>query len=738
MNDKLKKLFERFLGWIAEGTMPALVGLLVALQVLPALAALQPDRLTNKPKARIGAGVAQDSDFGFDVGAGASNPVFNYKNSDGSVGVNKNKMRVGDGLSSDKTLEADIGAGANNPKQRFNSTTGKWEFSDNGTSFNQFGSGSGGGGGGVNLLESTDNPGFEDGVAQWTASGGSFTADTSTPLFGTTSGLWDASALNQTLSSNAKTVPNGLKGQSCLAMISYQFTGATGDYKLQAYDGTAVLAEQSLDPAVSPAVGNGYVGFTCPTTGTVLLRLIAGVSNPAAIRVDGPSIASGKVQLGSNLMLANISQATLMGGVVISGCSGGWSTTSTSYTTFPVTTGCTYTPFGQGLAPATQIPAVRFANLPPGEYFLQMEGNWLANGSFYSYMKFHDGTNFAREESRLFNGYGNGINQSISYSSSQTNVTLNIQAKADSGGTVAINGNQGQGITIKVWKFPSQAQAVITPPESSSQAWSGYTSCTGSPTTTSTTYADVTAGTSCLVTQLQNEGFGSVVKGATDTSIDFVPASIGKYFVCGTAQSITNGGPFSLALTDASNNILAAQGQLSATGASATLCGLYNATTIGTTLTAKIRLATVSGTASMNSSVSGAAGSHTVVWNIFKVSQQFPMPYLAKQLQSPSSFVMNHASARLNCVSGTCSIVAAQNDGGWITGIIRNSVGNFTMSVNAGTFSQEPNCVCTVNDNSQEKNCQLYNVSATSISVQTDLGGASSDRDFYLMCTGKK
>lgn len=150
--------------------------------------------------------------------------------------------------------------------------------------------------------------------------------------------------------------------------------------------------------------------------------------------------------------------AQLMGGVVVTGCAAAWATGSTTFAAFATQTGCTYTTFGQAQAPATNIPGFKFASLPPGDYMIQYEGfagNTVAAKT--AFFQFTDGTITARETSAV---YSSGsmlvptINQSFSYTSTQTNMTWQMYGKTDSGGTTSIYGTTANPGTFKLWFFP--------------------------------------------------------------------------------------------------------------------------------------------------------------------------------------------------------------------------------------------------------------------------------------------
>lgn len=137
----------------------------------------------------------------------------------------------------------------------------------------------------VQLLE---NPGFEHGIAKWTAAGSSTLAATTTASnvgYGRAAASWDAAAASDTLTSNPVSVPVALQGGSAMCDASVWYKGGDTNLTLQVVDGSAnVLASQALVAATNYAVA-GPLSFPCPTSGTVALRISAS-ANAAVVYVD--------------------------------------------------------------------------------------------------------------------------------------------------------------------------------------------------------------------------------------------------------------------------------------------------------------------------------------------------------------------------------------------------------------------------------------------------------------------
>ncbi len=182
------------------------------------------------------------------------------------------KVTVGNSTNSNKEIRFNIGSGSANPGFRGNDATSKVQFSHDGTVWEDVGAGGGKGAGGIVLNE---NPGFEEDAANWTASGGTFTINTTLANVGfeEKSGAWDASAASQTLSNDAVTVPSGLFAKPC--SLSWYYKGGDANLKAQVYDGTSVIAESEAMSAQAIFSKKQILYFTCPSSGTIQARFIA-------------------------------------------------------------------------------------------------------------------------------------------------------------------------------------------------------------------------------------------------------------------------------------------------------------------------------------------------------------------------------------------------------------------------------------------------------------------------------
>lgn len=148
-----------------------------------------------------------------------------------------------------------------------------------------------------------------------------------------------------------------------------------------------------------------------------------------------------------------------MGSVIASGSSAAWGTASTSLATFSAASGTAYATEGQALAPSTNIPAIRFASLPPGRYRIVAKGlighNSLGGGGNFL---FNDGTNDLGVSNSVLGGsgalYTPVVESSVTYLTTQTNVTFQLKASAGSGsGQAQVYGTNANPLQIEVFRY---------------------------------------------------------------------------------------------------------------------------------------------------------------------------------------------------------------------------------------------------------------------------------------------
>lgn len=129
----------------------------------------------------------------------------------------------------------------------------------------------------------TTNAGFENGLQGWSkvGAGATFAITTSEVGFGKASASFDASANNDALKSPQVAVPKILRGNKCEASVYYK--GGDTNLTLQAFDGTSALTSNTVTLGVAAEwTRSPKVYFTCPSSGTVGLRVLAGANAAVA------------------------------------------------------------------------------------------------------------------------------------------------------------------------------------------------------------------------------------------------------------------------------------------------------------------------------------------------------------------------------------------------------------------------------------------------------------------------
>lgn len=155
----------------------------------------------------IGDGLGTNKELLFDVGLGASNPSFIYDFGNSKIDVNKD-FNVG-------LKKLQVGTG----HLKYDSGLNKLVFSHDGILEKKIGSGSGSGSGGVNVLA---NSGAEDGLLNWSNTGGTFTQQSYTNSTEDNAKFFRfvATASGQYVETDLTTFPDFISG-GCMAHVKY-------------------------------------------------------------------------------------------------------------------------------------------------------------------------------------------------------------------------------------------------------------------------------------------------------------------------------------------------------------------------------------------------------------------------------------------------------------------------------------------------------------------------------------
>ena len=476
------------------------------------------------------------------------------------------------------------------------------------------------------------NSGFEGGSRNWTASGGTYTTTTSSPLRGSRSATWDSNGASQTLTSDAFTIPEGLKGQNGVVSCMIQTASGTATHTLTVYDGSSNIVTPVTITSSATGAPRTTVNFVFPTSGTIAARLTSVASDEPSIKTDECVIASA-----NEWNLSQVNQAQLIGTAKITGCSSNWNGTSATYANFATQTSCSYAVTGSVEAPTTNVPGVRLRNQPPGKYLFMYSGQVKVDAASDCEYRFSDGTNNSIEENYMEGaagtaGFTSYIDGSIDITSAISDSTFQVQQKKVSSGTCRLYGTTAYPGVIKVYRFPSTSEIAVRP-ELLANSWSGKHGADCSLASgTGSSITDWGGDATCTFTELTNNNFGTVTSftngGNNSAGIVFTPKKVQRYKVCSDFV-LSQGGATAnqvYQLADGSNNEIASSASTAITGGNyeqKNICGIFYATSTSSQ-TIKLRI----NPNGASSSIGAPTGGSAVNWTIFAIDQSLPAPVL--------------------------------------------------------------------------------------------------------------
>lgn len=366
----------------------------------------------------------------FDLGLGVANPKMQYNSVtdayeflSGTLDVKGNLISVGDGTNTTKTIK--FNKGASSPEIRYNAATSKLEFTNDAVVYKAIGSGSGSGSG-INLI---DNKGFEDGISVgWTNVGGTYAAAIAPNiLFENVSVAFTASATGQYFESNAVTVPEILKGQNCMAKIQYR--GADANAYLTVMDGaSAEIIPTNARVTLAPSIlkRDAKVYFNCPQSGSVKFRVQSTAAMAVGYFDEAHLGQSDEVPYKQSQIFGKSRWAAATNCV--------WTLNQTgvglggSFLTANSDSDCaTPTRTGNAIAITPNLPWIRFANAPAGEYKVTINGVFTIDANS-GYLSIWDGSSVGSSRTGLISTAslfgGNTMTSTFRYTSAQSNLTF--------------------------------------------------------------------------------------------------------------------------------------------------------------------------------------------------------------------------------------------------------------------------------------------------------------------------
>jgi hypothetical protein len=238
------------------------------------------------------------------------------------------------------------------------------------------------------------NPGFENGKASWSASGGTFTTVTTGTnlLAGKVSATWDSSGAAQSWRSAAVAIPKGLYGRNGVASCVIQTPSGTATHTIGAYDGAASLVASSITSSATPA--RSTANFIFPSSGNIQLEILS-------VAADEPLIAVDSCYLGSadGFNVGQYAAATFVGESYFAGTTNctGWTRTSATLGRVATDADCPgptilSSNLGSWQTTDTDLPLQTINNLPPGTYKATFIVPFAMNTAAGAALAIHDGS----------------------------------------------------------------------------------------------------------------------------------------------------------------------------------------------------------------------------------------------------------------------------------------------------------------------------------------------------------
>lgn len=608
------------------------------------------------------------------------------------------------------------------------------------------------------------NSGWEPtkGTSSWTASGGTLTTTSTAANVGrgSASGSWDSSAAAQTLTSSAVTITSGdgLSGQNVTASVFLKCATGSCAHKLRLYDGTNVLSESAITSSTTGFVRTSVTG-PAPASGTLSARLISVSANEPILYID-----DGYLGLSAGFNTFQLSQATLYGTaswVPVAACE--WtSATDQAPANFAADADCnTPTTTGAASAPATKVPAITFASLPPGRYRFVAHGVFLmATAGSQCNWRFSDGVNPTSPEVWGMSGSGNsisgGIAGDVTIANGQSNATYNIQATGNAAAaTCNLRANNAMSpLEISVYRFPTSSEQAFRPDQVAS-SWSGFfnNDCLWPITQTGYT-ADFPVDTTCTFNERTNRNMGTVTSANNGTpgsnlpGITFTPDAVKDYHACAaaTVRADDNIASGALQMIDGAGTVIGDSAG-TWTGASSrgqlTVCGIYRATSVAP-VTLRLRGKSQSGVFNIDTNASSPTG--PLSWTIIAINQSLPAPLLVGSVTQPGGGVMNlvtgyFAGATLtsSCTASPCTLYNSTG----ITSVTRPAgAGIYHLNFPASSFSAMPNCWCNPSIGGAGYACAFDPANSSSTVIRLNIfvptTGAGGDGAASFGCMGNK
>lgn len=650
--------------------------------------------------------------------------------------IPQNTVSIGKTGATNKTLEFNLtkSGASTNPKIKWNNSSSKLQFSNDGTSFADFGSGSGSGISGNLLL----NPNWAENTDNWTASAGTYTRETGAANVlppNSASGSWDASASNDTLTSNATTITanDGLSGQNIAGSCAIKCATGTCSHTLELWDGTNVLNSVDITSSTSSFAYTSVNGVA-PSSGTIALRLKANADEPIAY------VSNCYLGRAEGFNLANISQASFVGSIAwaaTTSCQ--WTTTSTSYANFADDAQCddnARTVTGNVIDSSAGLrPEVQFSAKKGATYLIMATAAFRQTGTNTASFAFGDGSVVFGGSSAMVANQSIGTIQGTYTPSTSGTKTINIMGLAETSTTANLYSDvASRKLTISVYEFPSASSTVYnanTTPAWGSVYFEGTTSCNWAANNTS--YTSFSANANCNNPTVKgNATSAGKIPGGTFTNL---PA--GNYLAVANGQFETGntaGQSVSFRLYDGTNGVGGAQAYSNSANEFdrlTSVSGVFTYTSFQPSIT--IQMQALRSGSSSNYQINASGSNISFGITLIPLSQSLPAPQLVGSVFSGTNgktrteFVTFGGSTPWGstCSSSPCTIWSSS---GSSTSVTRTSAGIYNVVWASGVWKGNPSCTASVHNDSS-------GTSGFSVSIPRNLLTTTNTTAYYRAST---
>jgi len=548
------------------------------------------------------------------------------------------------------------------------------------------------------------NPSGHKNLSGIVATGATVARNTTNPLTSISDVQATFTAAGQTVDFQATPIDRALYNSNCELRFHYKLNvGSGSNVQVHILDGTNALLIQDLTPESSNRPVS--INFPCSNSGNAMsVRFTQNTgSNTSTLNV-------ANLYLGQATNVGTVAQAELVGTIRVSGCSGYWNSTSSSWSNFSPLSGCTYTTTGSILPPTTNIPGFRLVNQKSGKYVFRFIGaaGQMGVSSTICLFRFSDGIN--NSEMNYISIYNGAhivpiLGGNIIYNQAIQDNTIQIQLIRASGSAQCIISASGtDSNTIEVYRYPLDSEIAVRPETQNVYGGVKYISNT---TDISSSGVATNTRTILTVTNLQNiASYIGAAKPCSDPNqmcIRFENLPAGDYLVkaTGYAEPDVEGTDCFFSINDISLSSVPPESrvlQSSGTRINTTIHNYFSYNSVGTREFA-VYARRYNGTANCRIGIgTGSTSWAGFVMELIPLSNNRPAPLLVGSVTSNSADALRIESVEISdCIgAGTiCSIAKTTSD--WIQQIQRSPTytGEYLVTYKPNIFKSPPICWCT-------------------------------------------